>query len=285
MGADVPMKTVLSILPPAIRTAVAERHNEAMEEIRLRMGHTPCYIRKGQERTLSQQRPVNREDLQFVLHAASNSSLYSFQDTLRQGFLTLPGGHRIGVCGEVVWDNNAVRSMRDFSSVSIRIAHEHKGIGMIPKHSTLIVGPPGCGKTSLLRDCVRLLSGAEQKRVALLDERGEIAASRGGLAGFDVGSHTDILTGCHKAVGITMLLRTMNPQWIAVDEITQTEDVHAMVQASYCGVRLLATAHADSFDDLQRRPVYRELMQHKVFEDFLVFSHDHRFVAQRGEDK
>ncbi len=278
------MKSVLTILPPTIRMAVAEQNVQGIEEIRLRIGQTPCYTLSGQERIFSRQKPVSREDLQFVLHAASNSSLYSFQDTLRQGFLTLPGGHRMGVCGEVVWENNAVRTMRDFSSVSIRIAHEHKGVGVIPKRSTLIIGPPGCGKTSLLRDCVRQLSDAEQCRVALLDERGEIAACREGLAGFDVGSHTDILTGCHKVMGITMLLRTMNPQWIAVDEITQAEDVRAMVQASYCGIRLLATAHADSFADLHRRPVYQELMHQNVFEDFLVFRYDHKFVAVRGED-
>lgn len=190
----------------------------------------------------------------------------------------------MGVCGEVVWENNAIHSLRNFSSISIRIAHEHKGIGTIPSRSTLILGPPGCGKTTLLRDCVRLLSDADECRVALLDERGEIAACRDGVPGFDVGGHTDILTGCQKATGIIMLLRTMNPQWIAVDEITREEDIRAMVQASYCGVRLLATAHADSLQDLQRRPIYRELMEQKVFEDYLLFQREHKFISIRGED-
>lgn len=278
------MKNILSILPPTMSAVLSEGYQQDVEEIRLRIGRAPGYVCNGVERTFFRLKAVDREDLQFVLHAASHGSLYSFQESLRQGFLTLSGGHRLGICGEVVWENNAIHSLHNFSSIAIRIAHEHKGIGTIPRHSTLILGPPGCGKTSLLRDCVRLLSDAEERRVALLDERGEIAACRDGVPGFDVGGHTDILTGCQKATGIIMLLRTMNPQWIAVDEITREEDVRAMVQASYCGVRLLATAHADSLQDLECRPIYRELMEQKVFEDYLLFQREHKFISIRGED-
>ena len=146
--------------------------------------------------------------------------------------------------------------------------------------STLILGPPGSGKTTLLRECVRSLSDGGS-RVGLVDERGELAACRLGIPQMDVGAQTDVLTGCGKSEGIYLLLRAMNPQWIAVDEITAPEDIRAMEEASYCGVRFLATAHAFSPDELRRRPLYRRLRELELFQRLLILSPDKHVTMER----
>ena len=248
---------------------------DAVEEIRLRVGQRPTARTVRGETTLSSDL-VTAVDLQAVLAAATERSRYAVGETLKAGFLSLPNGWRLGVCGMCVCDENGVRTIRDPTSLCIRAAHAHIGVGTALHRSTLILGPPGCGKTTLLRDCVRILSDMG-RRIGLVDERGEVAACEDGKVGFAVGKNTDILTGCPKAEGVMMLLRTMAPEWIAVDEITKPQDVDAMVQASYCGVNLLATAHADSAEDLYRRPVYRLLMDEGLFADALVMRRDHTY--------
>lgn len=268
------MKENARILPPAWR----ERLPETVEEIRLRVGQRPTARTANGETVLSGD-AVTAADLQSILDAATERSRYAVGETLKAGFLMLPSGWRLGVCGTCVCDENGVRTIRDPTSLCIRAAHAHVGIGTTLRRSTLILGPPGCGKTTLLRDCVRILSDMGS-RVGLVDERGEVAACADGQIGFAVGKNTDILTGCEKADGMMMLLRTMTPEWIAVDEITRPQDVDAMVQASYCGVNLIATAHADSAADLHRRPVYRRLLAEGLFADALVMRRDHTYKVE-----
>lgn len=270
------IQPILFILPPNFRSQIEDALSSGTEEIRLRAGQAVHMVAANGEQAIGSQ-IVRAEDLQNILSAACGGSVYAVNDRLKEGFLTLPGGHRMGICGEAVTEHGSIRTIRNISSLSIRIAREYPGIGFAPKDSTLILGPPGSGKTTLLRDCIRLLSDVGGKRVSLVDERGEIAACTNGIAQFHIGRRTDVLAGCKKEQGIAMLLRSMNPQWIAVDEITKAEDVEALCRSSYCGVRLLATAHADSINDLRNRPVYRVMLEHRIFKQAALLQHNHIF--------
>lgn len=242
------MKPVLAILPPKLRESTEGLRTGALEELRLRAGRPPTAVLDGKERILPGcAEAVTSRMLEEIVSAATNRSCYSAEASLREGYVTLPGGHRVGLCGTAARRESRIQSLRELSSVSIRIARQ---VSCAPPEllrrldaSTLILGPPGSGKTTLLRECVRSLSDGGS-RVGLVDERGELAACRLGVPQLDVGAQTDVLTGCGKSEGIYLLLRAMNPQWIAVDEITAPEDIRAMEEASYCGVRFLATAHA-----------------------------------------
>ena len=197
--------------------------------------------------------------------------------TVSQGYITAPGGHRIGLCGETACQNGRVQSIREIQSLNIRVARDFPGIGKKAAEnpgSILILGSPGWGKTTLLRDIARQL--AERETVAVVDERGELFPQ-----GFARGKRMDVLTGCSKAAGIDMVLRTMGPACIAVDEITAAEDTQSLLRAVGCGVRLLATAHAASVKDLHSRPIYRPLLDCGIFQTILVMRTDKSFYTER----
>ena len=221
---------------------------------------------------------MTQNDLEQLCDTVTGYSRYAACDTLSHGFLTAKGGYRIGVCGTAVMHNGCMTNLRDFSSAVIRISREVSGLAeeILPRlmengrfPSTLIYSPPGLGKTTLLRDMVRLLSDGDQQtpafRVAVADERGEIAVMYQGRAQMSVGCHTDVLDGCPKAQAIPILLRSANPQIIAVDEITQQHDLHAMAHAANCGVSLLATIHAGCREELLRKPLFAELLAMGLF--------------------
>ena len=229
---------------------------------------------------------VEPEELETLCDIAAEFSRYAALETIREGFLPVRGGFRVGLCGTAVMKEGVNTNLKNFSSAAIRVAREQKGIAreVAPKlleggefHSTLILSPPGGGKTTLLRDLIRQLSnGTEEcapKRVCLIDERGEIAAMFRGEPQMDVGEHTDILDGCPKALGIPMALRGMNPQIIAVDEITAQADLQAIAMAAGCGVGLLATIHAANVEELSQKPLYRQLLEKRVFSLAVIISH------------
>ncbi|MBE6927348.1 MAG: stage III sporulation protein AB [Ruminococcaceae bacterium] len=265
------VRQAVQICPQRIAQAIMRQPHSQLEEVRMRLGRPPTYLQNGQERQLVPQE-VCTSDLQEVLDRASASSAYAAQQMLKNGFLTIPGGHRLGLCGRGVYKNGEFYTLTELSSVSLRIARSIFGVAdsirsylWTHPQSTLIIAPPGRGKTTLLRDLIRQLSDRFSWRIGLVDERSEVAACLDGKAQLDVGKSTDILTAICKAEGIEMLLRTMNPQWIAVDEITAEADVEAICRASYCGVRFLATAHAATVKELSERPIYRGLMQSRIF--------------------
>lgn len=266
------LQPILNILSASIRDALRRTDLTHLDEIRLRAGQPPSCLLEGGEQTLALP-PVTTRELEQLVSIASGFSAYAAADKLREGFLTLPGGHRVGVCGTAANRNREVAAQRDISSVCIRVARQVRAapeglVGWLTA-STVILGAPGWGKTTLLRDCVRLLSDSGQ-RVSLADERNEVAAVYQGVPQLEVGRCTDVLTGCGKSEAMMQLLRTMDPQWIAADEITAQRDIDAMEQCSYCGVKLLATAHAASREELARRPLYRRLLDLGLFEKLLI---------------
>jgi stage III sporulation protein AA len=262
-----------ALLPPELRRpaqALDARLRALAEEFRLRRGQTPTVLLPEGERPLDGCPPVTGAQLRTALELATGGSVHSHADSLRHGFVCAKNGVRVGVCGQAVMDSGGISGVKHLSSLSLRIPRQIRGCAanLIPDAgffaSTLLVSPPGSGKTTLLRDMVRLLSEGGL-RVSLADERGEVAAVWEGAAQFDIGPRTDVLSGAPKAEAAMLLLRSMNPEVLAMDEITAPEDALACERAANCGVRLLATAHGDSLEDLRTRPLYRELLGMGVF--------------------
>lgn len=252
------------------------REKALAEEFRLRAGKMASVLLPGGEKTVPVR--VSPEDLVRIAEAATEASMHSSRESLKNGYITAPGGHRIGICGTAVVKSGEVTGFRTISSLAVRISKEITGIGRELVGdlfeagqflSTLIISPPGGGKTTLLRDIVRLVSDGGM-RVSVADERGEIAALKGGIAQFDIGRHTDVLEFCPRAQAVLFLLRAMNPQIIAMDEIAGPEDFEALRSAVGCGVRLLATAHSSSSGEMKKRQLYREMLSSRIFERIVV---------------
>lgn len=243
-------------------------------------GVTPAGILKEEIRGVHM---VTREEIRETMEYISRYSLYAFEEELRRGFITVQGGHRVGLAGKTVAEDENIRTMKYISFINVRLSHQVLGCGdsVMPYiwedgqvlHS-LIISPPGCGKTTLLRDLIRQLSTGSRGRrgvtVGVVDERSELGACYQGVPQNDLGIRTDVLDCCPKAKGMMMLIRTMSPQVIAVDEAGSRQDLEAMEYVMSCGCKLMATVHGSDLEDLRRKPVLQDMIQRKMFERYIV---------------
>lgn len=273
---------ILQILSRGIKEQIEKEHmNFAyLQEIRLRIGHPVIVLYKGKEIVLGR---IGRKELQETMEYISDYSLYAYENEMRQGFITIEGGHRVGVAGKVIVEDRKIKNLKYISSVNIRVSHEIKGCAdrILPYIveddqicHTLLISPPRCGKTTLLRDIIRRISDGNQwisgVPVGVVDERSELGGCYMGVAQNDLGMRTDILDCCPKAEGMMMLIRSMSPQVIAVDEIGAEEDVKAIEYAIYCGCRIIATAHGFSMEEMKKKPLFMQMIREKRFQRYIV---------------
>ena len=273
------MEQIIQLLPDEHRMQVRKLKSVRPNEFRMVVGQ-PMLMRFG-DREVWLQPEITASMIEMLVLRACRQSVYAHKETISQGFIILDGGHRMGISGVGVLQNGLLQNITQISSVVIRVANAVVGfaeqLSSMLSGSALVIGPPCSGKTTLLRDITRQLSDEQKFRVSLVDERGEVAAALNGVPQLYVGKRTDVLSRVPKAHGIMMMLRTMNPQWMVVDEITLPEDIRAMEQASYCGVKLLASAHADCQEDLYRRPLYRNLMEVGLFRMIIQLDTDRTY--------
>lgn len=279
-------KQILQVLGKNIQKDVEKEQFDfsCLQEIRLRTGKPLTVLYRGKEKLLTK---VGQEDIRETLEYISNYSLYAYENELRQGFITIEGGHRVGMAGKVVVEEGKIKSIKYISSINIRVAHEVKGCAdkifpYVTKERqichTLIISPPRCGKTTLLRDMIRQISDGNRwvkgVPVGVVDERSELGGCYMGTAQNDLGIRTDILDCCPKADGMLMLIRSMAPQVIAVDEIGAREEICAIEYALHCGCKMLATAHGVSMEEMKKKPFFEQMIREKRFERYVVLGNE-----------
>ena len=284
------LKTTLEYLPQSVRLSIQKLPPDMrqIQEIRLRSSRPVGICIGGREQFLTGSGNLT-DDPRHALHmsmeeiarsfqAVCSYSLYSHEHDIAEGFVTIRGGCRVGICGTAAVQGNSPYTLRHISGLNFRIAGEYKGIAEQVWHQIgtepagiLIAGTVGSGKTTMLRDLCRLIG--DRFRTSLIDERGELAAVLRGVPQHDVGQKTDVLDGYLRASGILAALRVLTPDYIICDEISTPEDVQAILQAAGCGVQFAASCHAGSMEDLYRRPVLRPLMEAGVFRYCVLLEH------------
>ncbi len=271
----------INLLPHSLRNEIDVLGRDELQELRIRVGLQPELLFQSKSRKLLQ--TASSQDITYVINAASEYSPWA-ASTIGQGYITAQGGHRVGICGVCTVHNGKVSGISQPTSLCIRVARDYPGVADRASklhNSILIIGPPGSGKTTLLRDLIRQKSNTGQGNVSVVDEREEVFPLYKGRSCFETGVCTDILSGCGKSEGIESVLRSMNPTWIAVDEITAQADAEALLHAGWCGVNLMATAHAGSLNDLKTRPIYQTIIKYNLFPNIIILQKDKSWTLER----
>ena len=252
--------------------------NNKLQEIRIKINE-PCIL-TADNREFIINHIVSREEMKFIIQKISNYSLYAYEEEIKQGFITIKGGHRVGLAGECVMEKNIVKTIRNISSINIRICREIIGCSdKIYKYiydgdriyNTLIVSPPKCGKTTILRDIARNIS-ENKKRVTVIDERSEIAACFMGVPQMKLGIRCDVLDNCLKSEGMIMAIRSLSPEVIICDEIGRREDVLSLEAAFNSGINVISTIHGFNLEDIKRRGVFNNLILENILERIIILS-------------
>ncbi|OEH94481.1 stage III sporulation protein AA [Bacillus solimangrovi] len=264
--------------------SITERNQ--IEEIRIRIHRPLEVVINGKPYYPDIQTVVQYEEVNRFLNKVSKYSLYTLEEELRRGFITIKGGHRVGIAGKVITEGGVVKAVRDVTSFNIRIAREKIGVAsrLIPYlydgrwKNTLLIGPPKSGKTTILRDLARLISTGDDRNrikalnVGIVDERSEIAGCVNGVPQHTFGIRLDVLDGCPKAEGMMMMIRSMSPQVLIVDEIGRHEDVEAILDAMHTGIHIIVTAHGFDINDVKSRPNFEALFSNGVFDRYIELS-------------
>ena len=265
---------MLEFLPRKLKNSILDLGIERVNEIRIRKDCPVAVLIDGKTKILKEH-VLTLNDIEEILLSICKRSLYSFDEHIKRGFVTYDGGFRIGLAGEVVKKNDEIVTIKNVSSLCVRIPSKVSGVSneffnnFYRGGSVMVIAQSGVGKTTFIRDLTEKISNGYKKSVVVVDERNEIA-SNGGGKNFYLGDYTDVLTYCDKDFGLNQAIRTLNPKTIITDEIMTESDVNSVISAVYSGVDVIATAHAKSINELYSRTALSKLKSNKIFDYFVL---------------